>query len=107
MTVPAEKQFHSLRLLHYCGGGAYGEVYFCRDISGRFMAVKIISKQKLGDGWERELKGVVNYRKITENAPDLLQIFHVEEDETSFFTRWRPLIQPAAQSMYRIRLPDA
>lgn len=49
------------------------------------MAVKIISKQKLGDGWERELKGVVNYRKITENAPDLLQIFHVGEDETSFF----------------------
>ena len=45
------------------------------------MAVKIISKAKIGDSWSRELKGVINYRKITENSPELLQIFHVEEDK--------------------------
>ena len=72
------KVFHGLELLHYCGGGAYGDVYYCRDISGRNMAVKIISKQKLESGWQRELKGVINYREITENSPELLQIFHVE-----------------------------
>ena len=49
------------------------------------MAVKIISKDKIGDSWSRELKGVINYRKITENSPELLQIFHVEEDEEHFF----------------------
>lgn len=49
------------------------------------MAVKIISKQKLESGWQRELKGVINYREITENSPELLQIFHVEEDVDSFF----------------------
>ena len=49
------------------------------------MAVKIVSKKKLGDSWGRELKGVINYRKITENSPELLQIFHVEEDEEHFF----------------------
>lgn len=79
------KVFHGLELLHYCGGGAYGDVYYCRDISGRNMAVKIISKQKLESGWQRELKGVINYREITENSPELLQIFHVEEDADSFF----------------------
>ena len=79
------KVFHGLELLHYCGGGAYGNVYYCRDISGRNMAVKIISKQKLESGWQRELKGVINYREITENSPELLQIFHVEEDADSFF----------------------
>ena len=49
------------------------------------MAVKIVPKKKLGDSWSRELKGVINYRKITENSPELLQIFHVEEDEEHFF----------------------
>ena len=77
--------YHGLRLTACCGGGAYGEVYVCEDISGRKLAVKIISKIKLGDDWERELRGVSNYRKITENAPELLQIYHVEEDAETFF----------------------
>ena len=82
--------FHGLRLLTHCGGGAYGDVYYCEDISGKKMAVKIVSKKKLGDSWERELRGVINYRKITEHAPGLLQIFHVEEDEESFFYTMEP-----------------
>ena len=77
--------FHGLKLLSRCGSGAYGDVYYCEDISGRKMAVKIVSKSKLGDAWERELRGVVNYRRITENASGLLQIYHVEEDEETFF----------------------
>ena len=79
------KTFHALTLLACCGGGAYGDVYYCQDISGKKMALKIVPKKKLGDAWERELKGVINYRKITENAPTLLQIYHVEEDEEYFF----------------------
>lgn len=78
-------EFHGLKLLAHCGGGAYGDVFYSEDISGRRMAVKIISKKKLGDSWARELKGVINYRKITEGAPELLQIFHVEEDQEHFF----------------------
>lgn len=80
-----EKIFHGLKLLTHCGGGAYGDVYYCENIAGKKLAVKIISKSKLGESWERELKGVINYRKITENTPGLLQIFHVEEDEETFF----------------------
>jgi len=78
-------EFHGLKLLTHCGCGAYGDVFYCEDISGRRMAVKIVSKAKIGDSWSRELKGVINYRKITENSPELLQIFHVEEDEKYFF----------------------
>lgn len=78
-------EFHGLKLLAHCGCGAYGDVFYCEDISGRRMAVKIVSKAKIGDSWSRELKGVINYRKITENSPELLQIFHVEEDEEHFF----------------------
>ena len=94
--------YHGLKLLTHCGGGAYGDVYYCEDISGKKMAVKIVSKKKLGDSWERELRGVINYRKITENAPGLLQIFHVEEDEESFFYTMEPA-DSASDAEY---LPD-
>lgn len=85
MNIQTGSSYHGLKLLSCCGGGAYGEVYYCEDISGRKLAVKIVSKQKLGDHWERELRGVSYYRRITENAPYLLQIYHVEEDEETFF----------------------
>ena len=85
-----KESFHGLKLIKHCGGGAYGDVYYCEDISGRKMAVKIISKKKFGGDWKRELEGVINYRQITENAPDLLQIFHVAEDEETFFYTMEP-----------------
>ena len=78
------EQFHGLTLLSHCGGGAYGEVWYCQDISGKKLALKIISKQKLGGQWKKELKGVQNYRKITENQLGLLPIFHVGEDDETF-----------------------
>lgn len=77
--------FHGLKLLAYCGGGAYGEVFYCEDLTHKKMAVKIISKQKIGLHCRRELKGITNYRKLTIDAPNLLRIFQVEEDEENFF----------------------
>ena len=85
MSPATQKIFHGLRLLSPCGGGAYGEVWYCEDLSGRRMAVKIVSKTRLGDAWKRELLGVINYRRITENSPYLLRIFHVAEDEDCFY----------------------
>ena len=85
MSPATEKTFHGLKLLCSCGGGAYGEVWYCEDLSGQRMAVKIVSKTRLGDAWKRELQGVINYRRITESSPYLLRIFHVAEDEECFY----------------------
>lgn len=90
MNTGTTEQFHGLKLLAHCGCGAFGDVWYCQDISGRKMAVKIVPKKKLGDSWSRELKGVINYRRITENSPELLQLFHVEEDEEHFFYTMEP-----------------
>jgi len=49
-----------LTLGAFGGEGGYGEVYICTDISGRQLAVKIVSRIKLGGVWERELRGVSN-----------------------------------------------
>ena len=75
---------YGLHVLSHCGAGAYGDVYYCQDVSGKRVALKVISKIRLGSGWERELKGITNYRRLTEGSPFLMNIFHVGEDETSF-----------------------
>ena len=77
--------YHGLKLLAYCGGGAYGEVFYCEDLTHKKMAVKILSKQKIGLHWRRELKGITNYRRLTIDATNLLKIYQVEEDEDNFF----------------------
>lgn len=82
--------YHGLKLLAYCGGGAFGEVFYCEDVTHRKMAVKIINKKHLDGQCLRELKGITNYRRITENNPNLLQIYHVEEDENTFYYTMEP-----------------
>lgn len=77
--------FHGYKILSFCGSGAYGDVYYCEDMSGKRMALKVISKLRFGNGWERELKGVRNLHKITSGTQKLLQIYHVDEDEEYFF----------------------
>lgn len=85
MSFSAGNVYHDLTLLQLCGSGAFGEVWLCRDISRKKLAVKIISKGRLGEFWRRELQGVINYRTITEQTSGLLQIYHVGEDEDFFY----------------------
>ena len=77
--------FDGLELLKCCGSGAFGTVFYCKDISDKKMAIKIISKTQLGQYWERELKGVKNYRIFAEKKPSLLQIYHVKDDDKFFY----------------------
>ena len=81
---------YGLQVLSHCGSGAYGEVYYCQDASGKRVALKVISKGKIGSGWERELKGITNYRRLAEDSPLLLNLFHVGEDESSFYYTMEP-----------------
>ena len=89
--------------IRHCGGGAYGEVYYCRDISGKYLALKVVSKAKLGSAWERELKGITNYRALSEATEGLLPIYHVEEDEESFFYTMEPADAVVGEAEY---VPD-
>ena len=85
-----ETSLYGLQVLSRCGSGAYGDVYYCQDVSGKRVALKVISKSRIGSGWERELKGITNYRQLTENSPLLLNIFHVGEDESNFYYTMEP-----------------
>jgi serine/threonine-protein kinase len=78
-------EFDGLKLLKLCGTGGFGSVFYCEDFSGKKRAVKIISKVQIGASWQRELKGVRIYQKITDNAPGLLQIYHVKDKDEYFY----------------------
>ena len=80
-----QKQMYGLTVLQHCGSGAFGDVYRCQDASGRQVALKVISKAKVGSGWEREHKGIAHYRSISEDLPNLLHLYHVGEDSESFY----------------------
>ncbi len=84
MIITPGANFNGLKIVALCGGGAYGEVWYCEDPTGRRIALKIVSKLRLGNSWQRELQGVKNYLRITANSPNLLRIFHVAEDEDCF-----------------------
>jgi len=81
---------YNLEILQYCGGGAYGDVYYCRDITGKCQALKIVSKIKLGTDWERELKGITNYRSASSKIPGVLEIYYVGEDEENLYYTMEP-----------------
>ena len=85
MTYEIGTIYHGLRLTDFCGGGAYGDVYVCTDISGRRLAVKIVSKIKLGDDWERELRGVQAYMAVMRQSDHLLQLRHVGIEQDTLF----------------------
>ena len=85
MNISPGDTIHGLKIIALCGSGGYGEVYYCEDISRRKLALKVVWKQRLGHAWERELKGVTNYCRITETSPHLLKIFHIAEDNDSFY----------------------
>lgn len=85
MQLTSGKQFHDYRLLEFCGRGAFGEVWLAEDISGKIVALKVISKKLLPDDWQREFNGIKNYRKVIGYHPNLIQIYHVGEAAEYFY----------------------
>lgn len=85
ISLGTNRQFHDYRLLGLCGRGAFGEVWRAVDISGKILAVKIISKNMLPNDWQREFNGIKNYRKVIGYHPNLIQIYHVGEATEYFY----------------------
>ncbi|MBQ9369340.1 MAG: protein kinase, partial [Victivallales bacterium] len=99
MTSPT--QLYGLTVLERCGRGAFGEVFYCQEATGKKVALKVVSKMAIGSSWERELKGITNYRRMLENTPGILQIFHVGEDNDSFYYTMEPADAVPGQDHYR------
>ncbi len=76
-------------VLRKIGGGAYGEVWMARGVTGALRAVKIVWREDFDDErtFEREFEGILKYEPISRNHPGLVNILHVgrSPDGTSFY----------------------
>lgn len=66
-------------VLRKIGGGAYGEVWLARGVTGAWRAVKIVWRVDFDDerGFEREFEGILKYEPISRDHPALVNILHV------------------------------
>ncbi|MEX2580330.1 MAG: bifunctional serine/threonine-protein kinase/formylglycine-generating enzyme family protein [Verrucomicrobiales bacterium] len=73
----------NFEILGRIGGGAYGEVYLARSITGMYRAVKVVSRQdfEYEKTFEREFEGIQRYEKVSQDHTGLVDVLHVGRDE--------------------------
>jgi serine/threonine protein kinase len=76
-------------VLRKIGGGAYGEVWLARGVTGALRAVKVVWREDFEDvrSFEREFEGILKFEPMSRDHPALVNILHVgrSRDEVSFY----------------------
>ncbi|MFT4176223.1 MAG: protein kinase, partial [Luteolibacter sp.] len=76
-------------VLRKIGGGAYGEVWLARGVTGALRAVKVVWREDFEDerSFEREFQGILKFEPISRDHPGLVNILHVgrSPDGESFY----------------------
>lgn len=76
-------------VLRKIGGGAYGEVWLARGVTGALRAVKVVWREDFEDTrtFEREFEGILKFEPMSRDHPALVNILHVgrSPDGVSFY----------------------
>jgi eukaryotic-like serine/threonine-protein kinase len=91
MATPQRSHPHipDHEILRKIGGGAYGEVWMARAVTGALRAVKVVWREDFSDArtFEREFDGILKFEPVSRHHPALINILHVgrSPDSTSFY----------------------
>jgi serine/threonine protein kinase len=76
-------------VLRKIGGGAYGEVWLARGVTGAMRAVKIVYREDFSDErtFEREFEGILRFEPISRDHRGFVNILHVgrSDDHNEFY----------------------
>jgi serine/threonine protein kinase/Tfp pilus assembly protein PilF len=74
-------------LLRRIGRGAYGEVWIARNVTGSFVAVKVVARGAFDHDrpFEREFEGIKRFEPISRSDPSQVAILHVGRGEQFFY----------------------
>ncbi len=66
-------------LLRWIGGGAYGEVWLARGVTGAYRAVKVVWREdfELDRTFEREFEGIRHFEPVSRRHEGVVDIYHV------------------------------
>src|SRR6266545_471901 len=74
-------------LLRPIGRGAYGEVWLARNVTGSWVALKIVHRSAFDHDrpFEREFEGIKRFEPISRSDPSQVAILHVGSGEGFFY----------------------
>jgi serine/threonine protein kinase/formylglycine-generating enzyme required for sulfatase activity len=76
-------------VLRKIGGGAYGEVWLARGVTGAMRAVKFVYREDFSDErtFEREFEGILRFEPISRDHRGFVNILHVgrSDDQSEFY----------------------
>lgn len=78
----------NFEILGRIGGGAYGDVYLARSVTGMYRAVKVVQRTdfEYEKTFEREFEGIQRYEKVSQDHPGLVDVLHVgRDDEADYY----------------------
>src|SRR3989442_388219 len=83
-AVPSIPDYEWLRSI---GHGAYGVVWLARNVTGSFVALKVVSRAAFDHErpFEREFEGIKRFEPISRSDPSQLAILHVGRGDGFFY----------------------